>query len=97
MGRMSFDPDMEEGNELQDLCIDMQVKTNLDDMTWEEQFGNKNGLYGFVQQEKLKAQLHILKSLTIHEERYVNASQVHGLIADLTKQLKDLDNSNNPN
>lgn len=34
--------------ELQDKCAETQLRLGLNDVQWKKQFGNKQGLYGFV-------------------------------------------------
>lgn len=38
--------------ELQELCLEIQVLTKLDDIKWQKRFGNDEGLYGLIKAER---------------------------------------------
>lgn len=61
-------------DELRASCIVIQEKTKLTDGGWKKQFGNEEGLYGFIKAQKLQweseAQVQLLDEL---EEKAIDA------------------------
>ena len=43
--------------ELRDKCASIQLQLGLDDVAWEDRFGNKHGLYGLFEAQKQRWQI----------------------------------------